>query len=242
MFAPYGYPKAQCGTNVSYQAVGSGTGINYLLAHKVDFGATDSYLTDAQLAQSTSGKIIHIPVTLGAVAITYNLNLKDDTGQDFTRNLNLTPAILAEICLGNITSWNDPAITQTNPGVTLPNESIAVVHRSDGSGTTAIFSHYLSVVNMTWSGEVGSGTTVNWPVGTGVSGSESVAQTVQATAGSIGYVELEYVLSNGLAYATVTNANGKDVPPSSEGAEAAANSVKDTEDNASLDCSNNPKP
>src|SRR5579859_4068456 len=228
MFAPYGYPKAQCGTNVSYDPKGSGFGISQLLAHNVDFGATDAPLTDEQLAQSTSGNIIHVPVTLGAVAINYNLDLKDNAGQDFTGHLNLTPAILAGIYLGTITSWDATAIRAANPDLILPKQSITVVHRSDESGTTAIFSHYLSAVDTTWSSEVGFGTTVDWPVGVGVDESQSVAQTVQTTAGAIGYVELEYVLSNGLSCATITNANGQNVLPSSDGASAAAASMNAT--------------
>jgi phosphate transport system substrate-binding protein len=227
MFAPYGYPKAKCGTNVNYDSVGSGKGISQLLAHAVDFGATDTPLTDEQL-KSVSGNIIHVPVTLGAVAIAYNLNLKDNAGQDFTGHLNLTPAILASIYLGTITSWDDAAIEVANPNVTLPKQNITVVHRSDESGTTAIFSHYLSEVDTTWSLKVGSGTTVNWPFGVGDQGSGGVIAAVQTTAGSIGYVELEYVLSNGLSYAAVTNANGKNVLPSSDGAKAAATGVNVT--------------
>jgi phosphate transport system substrate-binding protein len=185
-------------------------------------------LTDKQLAESKSGNIIHVPVTLGAVAITYNLNLKDSTGQDFTGHLNLTSAILARIYLGTITSWDDAAIKTANPNVTLPKQNITVVHRSDGSGTTAIFSHYLSAVDVTWSLRVGGGTTVKWPVGVGVKRSEGLTEEVQATAGSIGYTELEYVLSNGLSYAAIYNANRKNVLPSSDGARAAATSVDAT--------------
>lgn len=217
MFAPYAYPKAKCGLNVNYQSVGSGAGINQLLAHTVDFGATDTPLTDAQEQQSTSGKIIHIPVTLGAVAMSYNLS-----SVPATTHLNLTPAIISGMYLGTITTWNDPAIAAANPGVTLPDQTVTIVHRSDGSGTTGIFTHYLSAISPDWSSKVGAGTTVNWPVGVGGKGSAGVAAAVQTTPGAIGYVELAYVLSNGLSYAAITNANGKNVLPSLDGAKADA--------------------
>lgn len=220
MFAPYAYQKAKCGTKVNYQSVGSGAGISQLLAHTVDFGATDTPLTDDQQKQSTSGNILHIPVTLGAVAVSYNLS-----SIDATKHLNLTPDILSKIYLGTITRWNDAAITAANPDLTLPSQTITVVHRSDGSGTTGIFSHYLSAVSPEWSSKVGAGTTVNWPVGVGGKGNAGVAAAVQTTAGSIGYVELAYVLSNGLSYASVTNANGKNVLPSLDGAKADAAGV-----------------
>src|SRR5579863_61310 len=218
MFAPSNYPTTKCGTNVNYQSVGSGAGINQLLNHTVDFGATDSPMTDTQLATSTSGPIIHIPVTLGAVAMSYNL-----TG--ISGHLNLTPDIIAGMYLGTITSWDDALIKAANPGVTLPHETVSIVHRSDGSGTTSIFTHYLSAVSPTWSSKAGAGTTVNWPVGVGGKGSAGVAAAIKSTAGAIGYVELAYVLQNNLPYAAVLNANGKDVLPSLEGAKVDAANV-----------------
>ena len=218
MFAPANYPQSKCGTNVNYQSVGSGAGINQLLAHTVDFGATDSPMTDAQLAQSASGAIIHIPVTLGAVAISYNL-----TG--ISGHLNMTPDIIAGMYLGKITSWDDASIKTANPGITLPHQTITVVHRSDGSGTTSIFTHYLSAVSSSWSSKVGAGTTVNWPVGVGGKGSAGVAAAIKSTAGAVGYVELAYVLQNNLPYASVQNANGKSVLPSLDGAKTDAANV-----------------
>jgi phosphate transport system substrate-binding protein len=218
MFAPSNYPTTKCGVQVNYQSVGSGAGINQLLAHTVDFGATDTPLTAAQQALSKSGLIIHVPVTLGAVAMSYNLS-------GISGHLNLTPDIIAGIYLGTIKSWDDAAITAANPGVTLPHETITPVHRSDGSGTTGIFSHYLSAVSPTWSSKVGAGTTVNWPVGVGGKGNAGVAAAVKSTAGAIGYVELAYVLSNNLSYAAVLNANGKPVLPSIAGAAADAAGV-----------------
>jgi phosphate transport system substrate-binding protein len=218
MFAPSNYPKSKCGVNVNYQSVGSGAGINQLLAHTVDFGATDTPLTDAQETQSTSGTIIHVPVTLGAVAMSYNL-----TG--ISGHLNLTPAVIAGIYLGTIKSWDDAAIKAANPGVTLPHETITSVHRSDGSGTTGIFTHYLSAVSPDWSSKVGAATTVNWPTGVGGKGSAGVAAAIKSTAGAIGYVELAYVLQNNLSYAAVQNANMKYVLPSLDGAKADAANV-----------------
>lgn len=218
MFAPNNYPKTRCGLNVNYQSVGSGAGINQLLAHTVDFGATDTPLTDAQQAKSTAGPIIHIPVTLGAVAMSYNL-------AGVSGHLNLTPAIIAGIYLGTTTFWDDAAIKAANPGVTLPHQTITPVHRSDGSGTTGIFTHYLSAVSTTWASKVGAATTVNWPVGVGGKGNAGVAAAVKSTAGAIGYVELAYVLSNNLSYAAVQNANGKLVLPSIAGAAADAAGV-----------------
>ncbi len=218
MFSPDNYPKAKCGVNVNYQAVGSGAGINQLLAHTVDFGATDTPMTDAQLAKSTGGLIIHVPATLGAVAMTYNL-------AGVSGHLNLTPAIIAGIYLGKITTWDDAAIKAANAGVTLPHTTITSVHRSDGSGTTGIFTHYLSAVSPDWMSKVGAATTVNWPVGVGGKGNAGVAAAVKSTAGAIGYVELAYVLANNLSYAAVQNANMKFVLPSLDGAKADAANV-----------------
>jgi phosphate transport system substrate-binding protein len=163
------YPNVKCGANVNYQSVGSGAGINDLLNTIVAFGATDTPLTDAQIAKSTHGTILHIPVTLGAEAISYNLSgIPSGT-------LKLTGPIIADIYLGKIKTWNDPAITKINTGITLPSQNITVVHRSDGSGTTGIFTHYLSDVSSDWSSKVGAGTTVNWPVGVGGKGNAGVA-------------------------------------------------------------------
>ncbi len=218
MFAPANYPKTKCGVNVNYQSVGSGAGISQLLAHTVDFGATDTPLTDAQEATSTSGTIIHIPVTLGAVALSYNL-------ASVSGHLTLTPAIIAGIALGKITFWDDASIKAANAGVTLPHKTITWVHRSDGSGTTGIFTHYLSAVSTDWQTKVGAGTTVNWPVGVGGKGNAGVAAAIKSTDGAVGYVELAYVLANNLSYAAVTNANGKNVLPSLDGAKADASNV-----------------
>jgi len=212
------YPSVKCGANVNYQSVGSGAGINDLLNHIVDFGATDTPLTDAQLAKSTNGPILHVPVTLGAVAMSYNLS-------GISGHLNLTGDIISGIFLNTINTWDDPKIKAANPGVTLPHQTITPVHRSDGSGTTGIFTHYLAAVSPDWASKVGAGTTVKWPTGVGGKGNAGVAAAVKSTAGSIGYVELAYVLSNNLSYAAVVNSAGKPVLPSLDGAKADAANV-----------------
>ncbi len=214
------YPNAKCGANVNYQSVGSGAGINDLLQGIVDFGATDAPMTDALLAKSTKGPIIHIAMTLGAEAMSYSLS-----GISSSTHLKFTGPLIADIYLGKVKTWNDPEITKLNPGVTLPNQAITVVHRSDGSGTTGIFTHYLAAVSSTWMSQVGAGTTVNWPVGVGGKGNAGVAAAVKATAGSIGYVELAYVLANNLAYGVVQNVAGNYVAPSLDGAKADAMNV-----------------
>jgi phosphate transport system substrate-binding protein len=214
------YPKAKCGANVNYQSVGSGAGINDLLQQIVDFGATDAPMTDAQLAQSPKGSILHIPVTIGAEAISYNLSTISST-----THLKFTGPLIADIFLGKVTSWDDPAIAQLNQGVTLPHQTITVVHRSDGSGTTSIFTHYLADVSPEWQSKIGAGTTVNWPVGVGGKGNAGVAAAVKSTAGAIGYIELAYVLANNIAYGVVQNKDGNYVAPSLDGAKADAANV-----------------
>src|SRR6266566_2613135 len=216
MFAEY--PNAKCGANVNYQSVGSGAGINDLLKGIVEFGATDAPMSDTQLAQSTKGPIIHIPVTIGAVAISYNLSGVSD-------HLKLSGPIIASIFLGALKFWDDPQIKALNSGVNLPHQSITVVHRSDGSGTTGIFTQYLATVSPEWKSKVGAGTTVNWPTGVGGKGNAGVAAQVKSTAGAIGYNELAYVLSNNIQYAAVQNANMKYVLPSVDSAAAAAQNI-----------------
>ncbi len=214
------YATEKCNVQVNYQAVGSGTGINQLIAQTVDFGATDTPMNDTQLASSKAGDILHIPVTLGAVAISYNLSsLPTD------QHLKFTGQVLANIFLGTVKYWDDPSITALNAGVTLPHEAITVVHRSDGSGTTGIFTHYLSAISPDWSSKVGAATTVNWPTGVGGKGNAGVAAAVKSTAGSIGYNELAYVLTNTIQYGDVQNANGDYVAPSLESAKTAAANV-----------------
>jgi phosphate transport system substrate-binding protein len=199
---------------VNYQSVGSGAGIQQLTKGVVDFGASDAPMTDQQI-QEAGGGIIHLPVTLGTVAISYNL---PDVGD----GLKLTGAVLAEIYLGTITRWNDRAIAALNPDRTLPDLPIAVVHRSDGSGTTDIFTTYLAAVSPTWKQRVGSGTAVSWPVGIGGKGSEGVAGQVRQTIGAVGYFELAYAMQNRLTSAAIADGAGTYLPPTSDGASACA--------------------
>ncbi len=216
------YAGIGCKVQVNYQAVGSGAGITQLLQQTVDFGATDAPMKDSDLASSKNGAILHIPVTIGAVAISYNLSQVDAS-----THLKLTGTVLADIFLGNIKFWDDSAITQLNTGTTLPHQAITVVHRSDGSGTTGIFSHYLAAVSSDWSTKVGAGNTLNWPTGVGASGNAGVASAVKNTAGSIGYNELAYVLTNTIQYAQIQNKNGDFVAPSLDSTKAAASNFTD---------------
>jgi len=214
------YANATCNVQVNYQAVGSGTGISQVLAQTVDFGATDAPMTDTQLASSKNGLVLHFPITIGAVAISYNLSQISAS-----THLKFTGPLIASIWLGTVKYWDDPAITALNPGVTLPHEAITPVHRSDGSGTTGIFTHYLSAISPTWSSKVGAATTVSWPTGIGGKGNAGVAATVKSTAGAIGYNELAYVLTNTIQYGYMQNAAGAYVLPSLDSAKAAAASV-----------------
>jgi len=202
------------GVKVNYQSIGSGGGQLQLISKTVDFGGTDAFMTNEQLKEAP-GQILHIPICLGAVVITYNLRGNPE--------LKLTPDVLADIFLGRITKWNDARISQINPGVTLPNSAIIVVHRSDGSGTTNIFTDYLAKVSTTWADNVGIGKSVNWPVGLGGKGNEGVADFIKQTPGSIGYVELIYAEENKMSYATLKNKSGKFIKPSRESTAAAAN-------------------
>jgi phosphate transport system substrate-binding protein len=214
------YVNVRCGAQVNYQAVGSGAGITQLLNKTVDFGASDSPMTDAQLAKSTNGLILHIPGTLGAVAISYNV-----PEVAASSHLQLTGATIADIFLGKVKSWDDPEITASNSGTTLPHQNITVVHRSDGSGTTGIFTHYLAAVSPAWASGPGAGTTINWPVGVGAKGNAAVAAQVKATKYSIGYNELAYVLTNTIQYAAVQSHDGAFIVPSLDSTKAAAASV-----------------
>ena len=198
--------------NVNYQSIGSGGGIKQLLEKTVDFGGSDAIMTDEQLSKAP--KILHIPTCLGAVVVTYNLPIKSE--------LKLTPEIISDIFLGKITKWNDPRIVEINKGIALPDKDITVVHRSDGSGTTAIFTDYLSKVSEGWKNKVGKGTSVNWPVGLGGKGNEGVAGLVKQVPNSIGYVELIYAIQNKMSYATIKNRAGNFVKPSLESTSKAA--------------------
>lgn len=208
------YQKVDPQTQINYQSIGSGGGIRQFLEKTVDFGATDSPMTDEQLAKATV-PVLHIPTVLGAVVLTYNV-------PGITQTLTLSGDVVADIYLGKITKWNDPRIAQLNAGVALPETDILVVRRSDGSGTTGIFTDYLSKVSVEWKSKVGTGTAVNWPVGLGGKGNEGVSGLIKQTPGSLGYVELIYATNNKLAYASLKNKAGAVVEPSAKSVSAAA--------------------
>ena len=208
------YSKAHPNVKVNYQSVGSGAGIQQLTKGTVNFGASDAPMSDKQIADA-GGDIIHIPITLGAVSVAYNL-------PGVPEGLKLTGSVLADIYLGKITAWNDPAITKLNADKTLPNTPIAVVHRSDGSGTTDIFTTYLANASPEWKQKVGSGTAVNWPVGIGGKGSEGVAGQVKQTPGGFGYFELAYAKQNSLTSVAMDDGAGSYLLPSSDGASNCA--------------------
>lgn len=212
MFSEYNKMNGQ---KINYQSVGSGAGIQQLTNKTVDFGASDATLNGKQDSAMPS-PAIHIPITAGAVVLSYNLPEVKDT-------LKLTPAVLADIYLGNIKKWNDPKIAAINKGVNLPATDIMVAHRSDGSGTTSIFTTYLSKVSTDWDSKVGKGTSVNWPVGLGGKGNEGVSGLIKQTPGAIGYIELAYAIQNSMPYAKMQNKAGNFINPSIESVTAAAN-------------------
>ena len=212
------YHKAHPDIEINYQSIGSGGGIRQVLAGTVDFGASDGPMTDEQLSQAKT-KILHIPTVLGADVPAYNI-------PGVTGELKFTPEVLAGIFMGKITSWNDPALAKANPGVNLPNQPIVVIHRSDGSGTTYIWTDYLSKVSSDWQNQVGKGTSVKWPVGLGGKGNEGVAGMIRQMQGGIGYIELIYAAQNKIPYGSVKNAAGSFVRASLESVTAAAASVK----------------
>jgi phosphate transport system substrate-binding protein len=208
------YHTAHPSIQINYQSIGSGGGIRQLQAGTVDFGASDGPMSDEQLAQSKF-KILHFPTVLGADVPSYNI-------PGVTGELNFTQKALAGIFLGTITKWNDPELTKANPGVNLPNADIVVVHRSDGSGTTYIWTDFLSKVSDEWKNKVGKGTSVNWPRGLGGKGNEGVSGLVKQTPDAIGYIELVYAAQNGIAFGKVENAAGKFVKADLAGVTAAA--------------------
>ncbi len=211
------YHKAHPDIEFNYQSIGSGGGIRQVLAQTVDFGASDGPMTDQQLSEAKT-KILHIPTVLGAVVPAYNV-------PGVSGELKFTPEAIAGIYLGKITTWNDPAIAKENPGVKLPGSSIIVIHRSDGSGTTYIFTDYLSKVSPEWASGPGKGTSVKWPVGLGGKGNEGVAGMVRQMEGGIGYIELIYAIQNKIDYGIVKNAAGVYVKASLESVTAAAASA-----------------
>lgn len=203
---------------INYQSIGSGGGIKQVTSGLVDFGASDMPMTDQALAESKI-KLVHVPTVLGAVVPIYHIN-------GVNAELKFSPDVLADIYLGKITSWNDPRLAKDNPGVALPNENINVVHRSEGSGTTFIFTDYLSKVSKDWANGPGRAQVVNWPKGIGAKGNEAVAGMVRQLNGTIGYVELIYALQNKIPFGYLKNAAGNWVKASIEGVTEAAASVK----------------
>jgi phosphate transport system substrate-binding protein len=206
------------GIQMNYQAIGSGGGIKQIIEGTVDFGASDSPMTDLQLSEAKSKQgtdILHIPTVMGAVVVCYNL-------QRVGKGLNLDGETLAKIYSGNIRMWNDPSIKGLNPKLNLPNKAILVAHRSDGSGTTFIFTDYLSKVSRDWGKRTGKGTSVNWPVGLGGKGNDGVAGLVKQMQGSIGYVELAYAIKNNIPYANIKNRAGNFVEATFASVSAAA--------------------
>jgi phosphate transport system substrate-binding protein len=211
----YDYSAKYPQVTVNYQAVGSGAGIQQFIKNTVDFGATDVPMGSADITSAGGpDALTQIPVTLGVVAIAYNVG--------GVSSLNLDADTLAKVFLGQIKKWNDPAIAALNSGVTLPGTAITVVHRSDGSGTTYIFTDYLSKISSDWKSTVGTAKSVKWPAGVGASGNQAVAQGITSTDGAIGYVELAYAVQTGMHTAAIKNANGKFVMPTVDGATAAA--------------------
>jgi phosphate transport system substrate-binding protein len=213
---------AKAGQRINYQPSGSGAGVKQLADGTVDFGASDSPMTDAEMASAKYGAILHIPTTLGAVVVTYNL-------PGVTQPLRMTPDVVADIFLRKITKWNDPRLAASNTGVALPAKDILVVHRSDGSGTTFVFTDYLSKVSPAWASGPGKGKAVSWPAGTiGGRANEGVAAQVQQTENAVGYVELAYAAQNRMPAVIIRNAAGNFVTPTIESITAAAAGVADT--------------
>ena len=207
------YGRIEKNVKINYQSMGSGAGIEQISKKTIDFGGSDAPVDDDKLREFP-GEILHIPTVLGSVAITYNLH-------KLKQKIKFNPDILTDIYLGKIKNWSDQRLVAINPGVNLPNQEIVVVHRSDGSGTTNIFTDYLCSVSPEWKLQVGKGTSVQWPIGVGAKGSEGLSHQVQSIAGSIGYVELSYALLNKLTYGMVQNSNGRFVSPTLESTTAA---------------------
>jgi phosphate transport system substrate-binding protein len=215
------YAKVDPSVRFNYQSIGSGGGQKQIIAQTVDFGATDGPMSDQNLAKAP-GKILHIPTVAGAVVLTYNL-----PGNPIVK---LDGPTIANIFLGNITEWNDPAIAGQNPGVTLPASDIIVVHRSDGSGTSYIFTDYLSKVSPDWKSKVGANTAVRWPVGLGADGNDGVSGQIQQTPGAFGYVELVYAVQNKMPLAEIKNAAGAYIGPTIDSVTAALASAQIPDD------------
>jgi phosphate transport system substrate-binding protein len=224
------YNKLHPDVQINYQSIGSGGGIKQLQQGTVDFGASDMPLNDEQLKQMPL-EVLQLPTVLGSVVPAYNL-------PEIKAELKFPPQVLAGIYLGQITKWNDKAITAANPGINLPDKPIIVIHRSDGSGTTFVFTDYLSKVSPEWKSKVGSSTSVSWPVGLGGKGNEQVAGLVRQQEGALGYVELIYALQNKIAFGSVQNAAGQFVKASLQSTTAAAASLKEMPDDFRVSITN----
>ena len=213
-----------CGVQVNYQSIGSGGGVKAWQQNTVDFGASDAYLADSEIAAAAAnGTPVEIPVTFGAVVVAYNLS-------GLSAPLKMTPDVVAGIFLGKITKWNDPALAAVNPGVNLPSTAISVVHRSDGSGTNSIFTKYLTAVSPDWVNVVGAGDptksagkTVAWPLGQGASGNEGVTQGITSTDGAVGYIDVAYAIQNHVPFADIQNKSGNFITPTLAAVAEAAN-------------------
>ena len=215
------YHTLHPGIQINYQSVGSGGGRQQFLAKTVAFGASDAPLTDEQITQAGgAANVVHVPVTQGSVVIAYNL-------EGVTKQLRFSPDSVAGMFLGTIKMWNDPKIAADNPGVSLPTKPVLVVHRSEGSGTTDIFTDYLSKVSADWKSKVGRGSSVQWPVGIGGQGNEGVANQIKNTAGGVGYIELAYARQTKIAYGSVKNRSGNYVDPEPKNVTNAAASLKE---------------
>jgi phosphate transport system substrate-binding protein len=226
------YKMAHGDVQINYQAIGSGGGIRQLQEGTVDFGASDMPMTDDQI-KAMKVKALHFPTVMGAVVITYNI-------PGVSATLKLSPEAIAGIYLGEVKKWNDPKITSTNPGVSLPDKELQVVHRSDGSGTSFVFTDYLSKVSGDWKSKVGANTSVQWPAGLGGKGNDGVAGLVKQTPFSIGYVELIFAVQNKMAFADVKNVAGAFVTPSFKSVTEAAAASKDMPDDFRVSITNAP--
>jgi len=227
------YSNAHPGVQINYQSIGSGGGIKQVCSGTVDFGASDMPMTD-DLLKTCGVKLVHIPTVLGADVPVFNVPGVTD--------LRFSPDVLADIFLANITMWNDPRIAKDNPGAHLPDQKIIVVHRSDGSGTTFIWTDYLSKISKEWADGPGKGTSINWPTGVGGKGNEGVAGYVRQLPGSIGYVELIYALQNHINFGAIRNASGSWVKASIDGVSEAAATVKNMPADYRVSITNAPGP